>query len=80
MEAAQKLGIDFEATDDIAPWVRVHKKILEHERQENERRILAEAEAMAHELAEKIRKETEQGKNSEEDLVKAPHNPEDPPF
>lgn len=80
LEAAQKLGIDFEATDDIAPWVRVHKKILEHERQENERRILAEAEAMAHELAEKIRKETEQGKNSEEDLVKAPHNPEDPPF
>ena len=44
------------------------------------RHALAEAEAMAHELAEKIRKETEQGKNSEEDLVKAPHNPEDPPF
>lgn len=85
LEAAQRLGLDFEAADEVAPWVRVHKKIVEHERQENERKILEEAEAMAHELALKILKEKENEENgenneAEEELVKVPQNPEDPPF
>ena len=85
LEAAQRLGLDFEAADEVAPWVRVHKKIVEHERQENERKILEDAEAMAHELALKILKEKENeesGENNEaeEELVKVPQNPEDPPF
>src|SRR5699024_12544857 len=67
LEAAQRLGLDFEAADEVAPWVRVHKKIVEHERQENERKILEEAEAMAHELALKILKEKENEESGEKD-------------
>ena len=73
LEAAQRMGIDFEATDDIGPWVRVHKEILEHEREENERKIMAEAEKKAQEII----KQKEEGTK---DLVTVPANPEDPPF
>src|SRR5699024_2739642 len=94
LEAAQRMGIEFEACDDMAPWVRVHKQILEYERAENERKILEEAEALAKELAEGILKEKEEEKakaeaEAEEDNegaeeqpepVKVSTNPEDPPF
>lgn len=78
----------------MAPWVRVHKQILKHERSENERKILEEAEALAKELAEDILKEKEEEKakaeaDAEEDKeeeeeqpepVKVSTNPDDPPF
>ncbi|MDN6285634.1 MAG: HNH endonuclease, partial [Corynebacterium casei] len=78
LEAIHKLGIDLDVSDDIAPWARIQKKILEHEREENERRILKEAEKLAQELANKITKQKEQEET--EQTVKVPTNPEDPPF
>src|SRR5699024_3849764 len=92
LEAAQRMGIEFEACDDMAPWVRVHKQILEHERAENERKILEEAEALAKELAEDVLKEKEveigraeaeedkEGAEEQPEPVKVSTNPEDPPF
>ncbi|MDN6155037.1 MAG: HNH endonuclease, partial [Corynebacterium casei] len=69
---------------------RIQKKILEHERAENERRILQEAEKLAQELADKIMKQKEQAEKTEEaeqtdendteQTVKVPTNPDDPPF
>ncbi|MGO3200229.1 MAG: HNH endonuclease signature motif containing protein, partial [Corynebacterium casei] len=70
--------IDLDVSDDIAPWARIQKKILEHEREENERRILKEAEKLAQELAYKITKQKEQEET--EQTVKTPTSPEDPPF
>ncbi|MDN6341933.1 MAG: HNH endonuclease, partial [Corynebacterium casei] len=90
IEAIHKIGIDLDVSDDIAPWARIQKKILEHERAENERRILQEAEKLAQELADKIMKQKEQAEKTEEaeqtdendteQTVKVPTNPDDPPF
>jgi len=88
LEAIHKMGIDLDVSDDIAPWARIQKKILEHEREENERRILEEAEKLAQELADKIMKQKEQAEKTEEtdekddteQTIKVPTNPEDPPF
>ena len=80
------MGLDLDINDGIAPWARIQKKLLEHERAENERRILEEAEKLAHELAEEIMKQKEKGneeteKSEEsEEPAKVPTNPEDPPF
>lgn len=86
LEAIHKMGLDLDINDGIAPWARIQKKLLEHERAENERRILEEAEKLAHELAEEIMKQKEKGneeteKSEEsEEPAKVPTNPEDPPF
>lgn len=86
LEAIHKMGLDLDINDSIAPWARIQKKLLEHERAENERRILEEAEKLAHELAEEIMKQKEKGneeteKSEEsEEPAKVPTNPEDPPF
>lgn len=86
LEAIHKMGLDLDINDGIAPWARIQKKLLEHERAENERRILEEAEKLAHELAEEIMKQKEKGneetEKSEESEgpAKVPTNPGDPPF
>ena len=86
LEAIHKMGLDLDINDGIAPWARIQKKLLEHERAENERRILEEAEKLAHELAEEIMKQKEKGneeteKSEEsEEPAKVPTNPEYPPF
>src|SRR5699024_7871608 len=94
LEAPKRMWIEFETCGDMAPWVRVYKKIFGYERAVNERKILEEAEAMGKELAEGILKEKEEEKakaeaEAEEDNegaeeqpepVKVSTNPEDPPF
>src|SRR5699024_10751454 len=79
LEAARRMGIEFEACGDMATRVRVHKQIMDYERAENERKIRAEAEAWAKELAEDIIKEKEEEKakaEAEDDKEGAEEQPE----
>ena len=46
IEAAHRMGLSFTPSDDIAGWVRVHKKILAAEQEELDRRIQHEVDKL----------------------------------